>query len=70
MSGENTFQAWWENHLNLIMDTELENKYIIHRSEEGVNSSVLLLNSQVAQLGAGSYVIKNGDSIKWKIANY
>ena len=29
-----------------------------------------LINGKQAEVGAGSYIIQNGDQIEWKISNY
>lgn len=54
---------------------EKENAYVIEINGKKADDAKkefwsLYINGTIAPVGAGSYVLKNGDSIEWKIETY
>lgn len=51
------------------------NAYIVSISGRKADESkreywAFYINGKLSEVGAGSYILKNGDKIEWKIANY
>ena len=60
---------------SVVTKGEKENAYIVEingrKADERKNEFwAFYLNGKTAQVGAGSYKLKNGDKIEWKIENY
>lgn len=54
---------------------EKENAFVTSVEGRAVDSKKrefweFLVNGKQAEIGAGSYIIQNGDQIEWKISNY